>query len=133
MKKVFLILFCFTLFNCTTNDSIDEIAEATLVGRWNLDGFQGNVLYEFTENKRFTLYSSDGEFGTIQELIDLGHSGNDWWYDEDKVTVDLNFGNLSTLTPFFKCNNNVIEWLNEADEVVSKYYREEYDLVDCNE
>ncbi len=107
--------------------------ESTVIGRWNVVGFLGSVLYEFTENKRYTFYSSDGNFQTIQQLLDEDRSGNDWWVEEDKITIDLNFGNLSTLTPIFKCNNNVIVWMNDLDEVHSTYYREGYDFSDCTE
>ena len=133
MKKVFLLLLTVSLFNCSSNEVLEEIPEASVVGRWNLDGFQGNVMYEFTAEKRYTLYSSNGIFETVKEVIDSGRSGNDWWFDGNKITVDLNFGNLSTLTPTFKCNNYVLVWLNDLDEVHSTYYREGYDLKNCKE
>ncbi|MFK8059520.1 MAG: hypothetical protein AB8B78_05450 [Polaribacter sp.] len=134
MKKVFLLLMTISLFNCSSNDEVLEvIPEASVVGRWNLDGFQKNVMYEFTDNKRFTLYSSNGVFETTDELIANGRTGNDWWFDGNKITVDLNFGNLSTLTPTFKCDNNVIVWTNDLNEVHSTYYREGYDLSNCKE
>jgi hypothetical protein len=133
MKKVFLFLVVLTICSCTSNEEIEIIEEATVVGRWNLDGFLGSVLYEFTEDKRYTFYSSDGNFQSIQELLDEGRSGSDWWLEEDDIIIDLNFGNLSTLTPTFKCSNNVIVWTNGLNEVHSTYYREGYNLSDCNE
>jgi hypothetical protein len=90
-------------------------------------------MYEFTADKRYTLYSGNGEFETIQELIGSGHSGNDWWYDGAQITVDLNFGNTSTLIPTFKCNNNVLVWLNDLGTTQAIYFREGYDLNACNE
>jgi hypothetical protein len=133
MKKIFLFIVVLTISSCSSNEEMETIQEATVVGRWNLDGFLGSVLYEFTEGKRYTFYSSDGSFQSVHELLDEGRSGNDWWLEGDKITIDLNFGNSSTLTPTFKCNNNVIVWTNDLNEVHSKYYREGYNLSDCNE
>ena len=132
MKKIIGILLCCTLFQCSTNDAVEDFSEATVIGRWNIEGFQGNVMYEFTENKRYTLYSSDGTFESLQEVIDSGRPGDDWWYDGNQITIDLNFGNLSTLTPTFKCQNNVIVWTTTTDTFHSTYYREGYDLNSCS-
>ena len=133
MKRIVLIFFCFTLLGCSSNEDIVDSTEATVIGRWNLTGFVGSVIYEFTANKRYTLYSENGEFETVQEVIDSGRSGNDWWYEGNKITVDLNFGHTSTLTPRFKCNNNVIDWLNDIGDIHATYFREGYDITSCNE
>jgi hypothetical protein len=37
------------------------------------------------------------------------------------------------LTPVFKCNNNVIEWLTDLGEIHATYFREGYDITSCNE
>ena len=133
MKRIVLIFFCFSLFSCSSNEEVADSPEATVIGRWNLSGFVGSVMYEFTADKRYTLYSGNGEFETVQQVIDSGRSGNNWWYEGDKITVDLNFGNTSTLTPVFKCNNNVIEWLTDLGEIHATYFREGYDITSCNE
>ena len=122
-----------TLLNCSTNDLPEKIADASVIGRWNLEGFDGRILYEFTENKRYTFYATDGNFQTLQELLDDGVSGNDWWLENSEITIDLNFGNLSTRTASYMCNNNVIEWLDDNNQVVEVYYREDYNLNDCKE
>ena len=133
MKKVFLLLVTVVFMNCSTNEEVEVLQDATLIGRWNLEGFEGNVMYEFTAEKRFTLYAFDGNFESVEEIINSGLSGNDWWYEGADVTVDLNFGNFSTLKPTFKCNNNVIIWLDASAEVHSTFYREGYNLNDCTE
>lgn len=133
MKKVLLLFTVLSFFNCTTNESLEELPEDTIIGRWIPDGFQGRVLYEFTKTKRFTFYSTNGSFQSVEELLNEGRSGNDWWLDGDKITVDLNFGNLSSRNFEFKCNSNVVEWLNDDGEMLELYYRENYNLSDCNE
>lgn len=133
MKKAFYLVITLVLMNCTSTDEMDKLQDATLIGRWNLENFEGNILYEFTADKRFTLYSSNGVFETLEEVIASGRSGDDWWFEGDKIVVDLNFGNFSTLTPAFKCDNNVIVWTSDLDEIHSTYYREAYNLSDCSE
>ena len=62
----------------------------SLVGRWHPEGFETNTLYEFTETLRYTIYSGDGSFGSIDEAI----SGpNPWHMEGDTVVIDLSFGN----------------------------------------
>ena len=134
MKKVLFILLALTIFNCSPEDSseIEQVQEETLIGRWNLVGFEGSILYEFTADKRFTMYATDGSFETVAELIDSGRVGNDYWYEGSMVTVDLNFGNTSTLTPQFKCGNNVVDWLDNNGEIHSSMFRENFDYTSCN-
>ena len=62
----------------------------SLVGRWHPEGFETNTLYEFTETLRYTIYTGDGTFGSIDEAI----SGpNPWHMEGDTVVIDLSFGN----------------------------------------
>lgn len=138
MKKVLLILLAITAFNCSTNDDDSmpfEIQEATILGRWVPIGFEDAIRYEFTENKRFTIYSSDGKFPTLEVFNQQNPEllGLDWYYEGNQVTIDLNFGNLSTLTPQFICANNVLKWLNDDGETQGVYYREGYDVSSCSD
>ena len=138
MKRIILLLFTLVLFNCSSDNdeptTTQEIPEATLIGRWNLVGFEGNVLYEFTEDKRYTFYSEDGNFPTLEEAQQQSEIiGLDWYYEGDRVTVDLNFGNFLTLTPQFVCDNYVIKWINDEEEIHSIYFREGYDLSECGQ
>ena len=140
MKKLVLVLLAPLLMatQCNIDDDlipVVEIAEETLIGRWNLVGFEGLVLYEFTEDKRYTFYASPSEgieFGTLEALIAAGSTGLDYWYEGELVTIDLNFGNTSTLTPVFKCNNFVVEWVNDDSELHSIIFREGYDFAECS-
>ena len=138
-KSIFMMLLvAFTMFNCTednTTPPTDNTPDATILGRWVLQGFDDAIRYEFTENKRFTLYSVDGEFPTLEEFNteNPGLVGNDWYYEDDKIVVDLNFGNLSVLTPEFVCDNYAVRFSNEDGEIHSIYYREDYDISNCSD
>ena len=137
MKRIVLLFFVLILFNCSSDNdenSNTEITEATLLGRWNLVGFEGSILYEFTPSKRYTFYSEDGNFPTLEEAQEQGEfNGLDWFYEGNKVTIDLNFGNFSTLTPQFVCDNYVIKWINDDEEIHSIYFREGYNLSVCDQ
>ena len=140
MKKTFFILLLAVAgFNCSSDDDTvmtpepEAMAEETLIGRWSLVGFEDNILYEFTENKRFDIYGIDGVFQTVEEQIAQGLTGLNWSYDGDRVVVDLNFGNTSVLLPQFVCNNYVVNWLDAEGEIHSIMFREGYDYGSCTE
>lgn len=124
-----MLLLATIMFNCSSDDT----ENATIIGRWSLVGFEDNILYEFTENKRFDIYGVNGVFETIEQQIAQGLTGLDWSYDGDMVVVDLNFGNTLTLMPKFVCNNYVINWLNSEGEVHSVMFREGFDYSRCNQ
>nr|WP_321234988.1 hypothetical protein [uncultured Psychroserpens sp.] len=141
MKKTLFILMAIALFNCSSDDYNENedpqnaIPEATILGRWVPMGFETTIRYEFTETKRFNIYSTDGTFPTLEEFNqeNPGLVGYDWYYEDDKIVVDLNFGNLSTLTPQFTCDNYAIKWLNDDGEVHGIYFREGYDISSCSD
>jgi hypothetical protein len=129
-----LALFVLIFTNCSSNESKD-IAEATILGRWQLLGFEDEIRYEFTSDKRFTLYADgNGTFPTLEEFLQENPNinGLDWYYEGDTVVVDLNFGNFSRLAPHFKCDNKVINWIQDDKTLHSTYYREEHDISACN-
>ncbi len=140
-KSIFTLLLVITvsLFNCSSDDdatpSNEDIPEATLLGRWVIVGFEETIRYEFTESKRFDIYSDDGTFPTLEEFNAQNPllTGLDWYFEGDNVTIDLNFGNFSTLTPEFVCDNYAIRWINEDGEIHSIYYREGYDISGCSD
>lgn len=134
MKKVLFVLFMTLVFFSCDDDQPTNIAEATILGRWVPEGFEDNVRYEFTSDKRVTIYGTDGDFPTLEEFLEINPqlTGNDWVYEGEVVVVDLNFGNYSRLIPNFKCDNKVIEWKNEDGTTHSTYYREDHDINQCN-
>jgi len=137
MKKVLFILLTVTLFNCSSDDANIEPptdqAEATILGRWVLQGFEDNIRYEFTETKRFTIYGIDGVFPTLEEFNQENPqlTGNDWSYEGSNIVVDLNFGNFLNVTPEFICDNYTVKLVNEEGETNSTLYREDYDVTTC--
>ncbi|MDT0558848.1 hypothetical protein RM697_09320 [Ichthyenterobacterium sp. W332] len=138
MKKLLIILLTLSLFNCSTDDSnpvYENDPEATIVGRWILPGFESNFRLEFTETKRFDIYGLDGVFPTLEEFNEQNPqlTGLDWYYEGEVLVVDLNFGNFLRLTPEFTCNNYVVKWVDENGDDAGYYYRDGYDITNCDD
>jgi hypothetical protein len=128
MKKTLIILAAATglLIACSKGPASRD---ASIVGRWNVVGFEETVLYEFTDSLRYTIYSTNGVFGPLDSAIPGPHH---WELVDDTVVIDLNFGNESRLYPRFDCKNNVIDWINADGSVHSTYFSEGISLDDCN-
>lgn len=131
MKKLlFLLLIAVSFLNCE-DDGLEPV-DATIIDRWHLVGFDDAVLYEFTEDKRYTFYSDGGGFPTL-DPNNPPALADDWEYDGDVVVIDLSFGNFSRLIPNFKCGNYVIDWMQEDGTYHSTTFREGYDIAECDE
>ncbi len=119
----------------TNSNNEENQIEATILGRWIIEGFEDNIRYEFTADRLFTIYGENGEFPTLEEFQTENPqlTGNEWTYEGNTVVIDLNFGNFSRLVPEFKCGNYVAFMNQEDGSSHSTYYREGYNLADCNE
>lgn len=137
---VFAFLLAVSFTSCVPEAVIPTIGDETteepiILGRWQPAGFEDVVRYEFTDTKRFTIYGvGDGSFPTLEEFTteNPGLTGHDWWFEGEVVVIDLNFGNFSRLSPKFKCDNAVIQWMDENGQHHSTSYREGHDLSECD-
>ena len=122
---LFLVVGCMKDIPTNSNDT----EEYTLVGRWVMVGFEEAVLYEFTENLRYTIYASEpGVFGPIDEAMNphpLIHN-----YD-GSITIDLHFGNSVTYTPEFSCEGRVVNFWLSDDEIHSTLIKENFNAGNC--
>lgn len=141
MKNVFFAFLLAVSFASCVPEAVlpiggeTTISEASILGRWQTEGFEDVIREEFTDNKRFTIYGNgDGTFPTLEQFTqeNPGLTGHDWWYEGEVVVVDLNFGNYSRLVPVFKCNNEVIRWISEDGSAHSSSFREGHDISACN-
>jgi hypothetical protein len=123
MKRI-LLLLSIILMSCTDDNNQEPAIENTIIGRWHLVGFEETVMYEFTETHRYTIYSSNGNFGDITTAIP---NPNPWEYDGENLVIDLFFGNSSISIPNFRCNGNVV------DLGFGTLFREGYNITNCSE
>ena len=133
MKKFLLILFAelFLVVGCMkdipTNSSDSE--NYTMIGRWVMVGFEEAVLYEFTENLRYTIYASEpGVFGPIDEAMNPHPVIHNY---DGSITIDLHFGNSVTYIPEFSCEGRVVDfWLSDGEKH-STNLKENFNTGDC--
>lgn len=95
-------------------------------GRWQV---LPSTLYEFSDGLRYTIYStSDNDFGGIEEAIP---NPKEYTIEGDSITIDLDFGNVTTSSIEFKCDCNVLDLV--TDQGTSRLYKEGYDPDQCTE
>ena len=126
MKILISILIGINLF-CLT------FAQDIIEGRWHLVGYEDNVMYQFEDNYRYSIYSEDGTFGSIE---DEGGTPNPYTVVEDIITIDLFFGNIVNYQMNYICDGQVVEFEDTLYETIhSILFREGYNYIDneCEE
>jgi len=121
MKNITLLTFFLTLL----------FAQYEIDGRWHLVGYEDNIMYQFEDNYRYSIYSEDGTFGSIE---DAGGSPNPYTIIDDIITIDLFFGNIVEYQMNYICNGQVVEFKFIEDETIhSTLFREGYNYInnDC--
>lgn len=124
-----LLALLFILISCGK-----EQPEGTIEGRWKISDFD-TIRYEFTEDQRFTIYQKDdGTFPSFAEfqMENPDLPGHEWYKEGDLIVVDLNFGNYFKFKPSFKCDNMVVDLVDEEGSIHSSYHREGHDISSCN-
>ena len=97
-------------------------AQDIIEGRWHLVGYEDNVMYQFEDNYRYSIYSLDGTFGGLE---DAGGSPNPYVVVEDVITFDLFFGIIVNYQMNFMCEGQVVEFKDIDDGAIhSTLFRE---------
>ena len=118
MKHMSIALFFFSLI----------FSQHNIEGRWHLVGYEDAVMYQFEDNYRYSIYSIDGNFGDIE---DAGGTPNPYTIAEDIITLDLFFGNVVSYRMDYKCDGQVVEFIDvEYDVTQSTLFREGYSYID---
>ena len=118
MKNIIpLIIFLTSLF-----------AQYEIEGRWHLVGYEDNVMYQFEDNYRHSIYSVDGTFGSIE---DAGGTPNPYTVVEDIITIDLFFGHIVNYQMDYICDGQVVELKYIPEGTIhSILFREDYNYID---
>ena len=123
MKYISIVIFFLTFL----------FAQNEIEGRWHLVGYENNIMYQFEDNYRYSIYSMDGNFGGLE---DAGNSPNPYTVEEDIITIDLFFGNIVNYQMNYRCDGQVVDFIYIPDEIIhSTLFREGYNFIDneCEE
>ena len=124
MKKRLLPLVLL-LFACSGDDeNSGAIAEQTIEGRWLWSpGFEApaNTMYEFLNGTRYTYYCDttecDESYWNTLELSDAIPGTETYTYEDNVLTIDLNFGNEFSTTISFECNGGKVNFQSSSSSL----------------
>ena len=122
MKKLFLItLSIFTLFSCDDDGENLPAPYYSIEGKWVVEGSvpEGNTMYLYEDGLRYTYYCVEGDCNALYnsyEVNDGNHIPNplNYSYDNDILTVDLNFGNELVTPITFECDGGCLLYTSDA-------------------
>ena len=100
MKNLILILlFIPIVFSCE-KEGVNDPLIYSIEGKWLIEGMipEGNTMYLYQDGLRYTYYCVEGDCNSLYnsyEANDGNHIPNplNYTYENDILTVDLNFGN----------------------------------------
>lgn len=118
-KSFFYITLFLTIVFSSCSNSNDELPlELTIQdkvallegGEWLVKGYEDKVMYTFNDGKQFTYYGIDSVFteNPIPGAFEYTITGN-------TITIDYNFGNISSYEILFSCDNNIVEFYKEGE------------------
>ena len=112
MKKLILIS-ALLIFSCNSDDSSEDspLPTYTIEGKWLIEGMipEGNTMYLYQDGLLYTYYCVEGDCNSLYnsyEANDGNHIPNplNYTYENDILTVDLNFGNELVTPIIFECD-----------------------------
>ena len=112
MKNLFLLtLSIFTLFSCEKDSENLPAPYYSIEGKWLIEGMipEGNTMYLYEDGVRYTYYCVEGDCNSLYnsyEANDVNHIPNplNYTYENDILSVDLNFGNELVTPIIFECD-----------------------------
>ena len=111
MKKlILLLLFIPLVFSCD-KEGVNNPLIYSIEGKWLIEGMipEGNTMYLYQDGLRYTYYCVEGDCNSLYnsyEANDGNHIPNplNYTYENDILTVDLNFGNELVTPITFECD-----------------------------
>ena len=112
MKNLILLtLSILTLFSCEKDSENLPAPYYSIEGKWLIEGTvpEGNTMYLYEDGLRYTYYCVEGDCNALYnsyEANDGNHIPNplNYTYENDILTVDLNFGNELVTPITFECD-----------------------------
>ena len=108
MKKFFLIISIF-FFSC--EKSYVRSFNSSIEGKWLAQGTvpEGNTMYLYEDGVRYTYYCVEGDCSSLYNSYEAGDGNHlpsilNYTFENDILTVDLNFGSELVTTVTFECD-----------------------------
>jgi hypothetical protein len=117
MKKgLFLMFVLVFVFSCKKEEPNTNQPTYTIEGRWlwspNGDRAAANTMYEFKSGTRYTYYCDDTLCNEVYwnslDTSDAIPERNNYTFNKDTLTIDLNFGNTFKTTVTFECEGGKV-------------------------
>jgi hypothetical protein len=127
MKNLALVLMAFAIVLGACEPFEPTAQNCSVKGRWVV---MGSTLYQYTDSFRYTIYSVDGNFGTLADAIPGRHA---WSMSGDTLVEDLNGGNISKKVVDFDCDCQVmnLSWESMGQRFTQKLWKEGFDTATC--
>tara|TARA_B100000945_G_scaffold310913_1_gene303422 strand:+ start:7 stop:1509 length:1503 start_codon:yes stop_codon:yes gene_type:complete len=112
-------------------------SQDAIEGRW-IGTIITNTMYEFVDTElfadaglRYTIYSSDGSFGSIEDAIP---NPKPYWVDGNTISIGYaNSSNIVTYAIDYRCDGQVVDFYYDEDDdwegLHSSMFREGFDYV----
>ena len=111
MKKLILLLLFIPFVFACDKEGVNDPLIYSIEGKWLIEGMipEGNTMYLYQDGLRYTYYCVEGDCNSLYnsyEANDGNHIPNPlkYTYENDILTVDLNFGNKLVTPIVFKCD-----------------------------
>lgn len=113
---------------CKKSTQVPTQPNCTVKGRWI--GPLGNTLYQYTDSLQYTIYSTNGQFGTIADAIPNPHK---WWMEGDSLCVKISSSSIVKSYVEFSCNCNLMKLTTSSSSgnYTGKFWKEGVDSVSC--
>ena len=116
MKKLLLpLFFAFLVMGCENDSESLPVPDYSIEGKWLIEGMipEGNTMYLYKDGLRYTYYCVEGDCNSLYnsyEANDGNHIPNplNYTYENDILTVDLNFGNELVTPITFECDGGEV-------------------------
>jgi len=112
MKKLLLpLFFAFFVMGCENDSENLPAPYYSIEGKWVVEGSvpEGNTMYLYEDGLRYTYYCVEGDCNALYNSYEAGDGNhipetNTYTFENDILTVDLNFGNELVTPIIFECD-----------------------------
>ena len=112
MKKLLLqLFFAFLIMSCENDSESLPVPNYSIEGKWLIEGMipEGNTMYLYQDGLRYTYYCVEGDCNALYNSYEANDGNHipgplNYTYENNILTVDLNFGNELVTPITFECD-----------------------------